>query len=201
MTVNRAIGEDLTEAVGQGEAGKRGTRADGGASDQATDIPRLLQLLLRAQIIEGDLTGAADSAARLARMPEQPDAMELLVDVALDTGAVQIARTAISEAEAGGAIQPSRAAYHKARIALETGDLLAARAILVLALDAAPGNAALRTLLAEAMVAAGTAADARAVLGHIGRPPVNPHPEDARDMKGMPTTPAAASSGSDPAQG
>lgn len=201
MTLDRAIGEDLTEAVGQDGAGEHGTRAAGSAPDQATDIPRLLQLLLRAQVLEGDLAGAMDSAARLARMPEQPDAMELLVNAALDTGAVQTARTAISEAEAGGAIQPSRAAYHKARIALETGDLLAARAILVLALDEAPGNAALRALLTEAMVAAGTAADARAVLGHIGRPPVNPHPADATNTTGMRTAHAGASSGSDPAQG
>lgn len=201
MTVDRAIGEILTEAVDQGDAGERRAWADGGASDQAMELPRLFQALLRAQLAEGDIPGAMDCAARMARLPDQPDAMELVVDAALDTGAVQIARTAVSEAEAAGAIQPSRAACLKARIALETGDLLAARAILVLALDAAPGNAALRTLLTEAMVAAGTAADARAVLGHIGRPPVNPHPEEARATTGLKTAPAAASSGTDPAKG
>ncbi|MBF9059878.1 tetratricopeptide repeat protein [Rhodobacterales bacterium HKCCSP123] len=158
-------------------------------------------MTLRTQVADGDLEGASETAARLSRMPDQSAALDLFLDAALDAGAVQTARTAISEAEAEGAIPSWRAAYHKARIAFETGDLLAARAILVLALDTTPGNPALRALLVETMVAAGTASDARAVLGHIGSPPVNPAPDAARAGGGMRTATAKAISGPEPSQG
>lgn len=201
MTRDRAIGEDLTQAAGQGSPRKGEGNGARDAQDEGPDVPRLLQLMLRAQIADGNLGAAGETAARLARMPNQPEALDLLLDAAIGTGAVQTARTAIVEAEDEGAIAPWRAAYHKARIAFETGDLLAARAILLPALDAAPGNAALRALLAEAMVAAGTAAEARAVLGHIGSPPVNPAPGRTSDSKGQKTASATAPPGTDPPQG
>jgi hypothetical protein len=48
-----------------------------------------------------------------------------------------------------------------------------------MAIEAHPDAAPLRTLLAEVMVASGTAADARAVLSTLGLAPVNPLPPDA----------------------
>jgi hypothetical protein len=180
MTHDKAIDKDLAEAVdlpfeyedmggGQAEA----DLPEGPRHDRAT----ALRQILRDQLTAGDTSGAAVSSEALARLPDQPEAVDLLFDAALEIGAIQTARCTVSEAEASGRLPPWRAAYFKARIALETGDLVAARAILVMAIDAAPENPALRALLAEAMVAAGTAADARAVLGHIGRPPVNPRPD------------------------
>jgi predicted Zn-dependent protease len=177
MTQDRALDDlyisfDLKDAEHRVRALAHAREALDGGPDQ----PRLLRLMLHAQIADGDATGASDTAARLARLPGEPEALDIFVDAALQVGAVQSARSALSETEAAGTLPPWRLAYQKARIALETGDLLAARAILVMAIDAAPDSTALRALLAEAMVAAGTASDARAVLGHIGRPPANPPP-------------------------
>jgi len=114
---------------------------------------------------------------------DAPETLERVIEAALEAGAVQLARSTLSEAETAGTLTPARSAYLKARIALETGDLLAARAILVIAIDRAPENPVLRALLAEVMVAAGTAADARVVLGHMGRAPVNPPPPAATNTK------------------
>ena len=201
MTGDRALGADLGGEVDRGLARKSDGGLERTMQEAAPHVLGLLQLTLRAQVADGDLAAAMETAARLSRMPDQPDALDLVLDAALDTGEFQTARTALSEAGAGGTIPSWRAAYHKARIAFQTGDLLAARAILVLALDATPGNAPLRALLVEAMVAAGTASDARAVLGHIGSPPVNPAPEEAGSMTDIRTAPAAASSGPDPTKG
>lgn len=201
MTRDRAIGEGCGMDTGAASArGRTGAQAQGGAQGGQPDLARSPLARLRAQVAEGDPGGTADSGA--APTPDPLEALDLIVEAALAAGAVQAARAAVAEAEAEGRLPPWRVACHKARIALATGDLLAARAILVLALDAAPGNAALRALLAEAMVAAGQAADARAVLGHIGSPPVNPPPEAARTPgRTGDTASALARSGPDPAQG
>ena len=144
----------------------------------APDHPSLLRLMLRALITEGQIDAATETAERMSRLPGQSDPLDLFTEAALETGSIKAARTVLSEAEAEGTLPPARSALLKARIALATGDLLAAQAILVLAIDTCPDNAALRALLAEVMVAAGTAADARVVLGHMGRAPVNPPPLD-----------------------
>ncbi|WP_284262169.1 tetratricopeptide repeat protein [Roseicyclus amphidinii] len=203
MTRDRAIGEGSGMDAGAASArGRERAQVQGGAQGGQPDLARSPLARLRAQVAEGDPGGTADSGAAPAPTPDHPEALDLIVEAALAAGAIQAARAAVAEAEAEGRLPPWRVACHKARIALATGDLLAARAILVLALDAAPGNAALRALLAEAMVAAGHAADARAVLGHIGSPPVNPPPEAARPPGTTGTTGSAvARSGPDPAQG
>jgi predicted Zn-dependent protease len=156
-------------------------RADSGYLDRSaqpgqkrpTGAPDLARVLLRAHLLRGDLPTAIASARRLsAALPDRPDAVDMLVEVALDHGRAQTARQVLAVAEAS--IPAAQAAHIKARIAMAEGDFPTAKAILVMAIERHPDHVALRTLLTEVMVAAGTAAEARAVLAHIGQPPVNP---------------------------
>ncbi len=110
---------------------------------------------------------------------------------ALNDGRIAAARSLVSDAEAvlgvheasgrsgtsGGAVSVlSRPdlALAKARIALATGDTVAAHAILVQAIETHPDAPALRALMTEAMLATGRATDIRPVLHHLGRKPTLP---------------------------
>ncbi|PWK58090.1 tetratricopeptide repeat protein [Roseicyclus mahoneyensis] len=153
-------------------------------SDTSDTRPDAGLLLARAQLLRGDLAAALTASRHLSQMlPGRPDPVELLVDVALEHGRVQLARCVVAQAEPTA--PAAQTALLKARIALSQGDFPAAKAILVTAVEAAPDVAALRALLAEVMVAAGTAADARAVLTHLGQPPVCP-PLDIPSEAGEP---------------
>ena len=136
----------------------------------------------------GDIAAALAAAKDLPAA--RPDPVDMLVDLALADDNAQLARHVLAETEA--TIPEAQAARIKARIAVSEGELAAAKAILVVAIERHPGQVALRTLLTEVMVAAGTAADARAVLTHIGRPPVNPPapgtPEAEPDITDTPDT-------------
>jgi len=122
------------------------------------------------QLQAGDVPAALDAARHLPDM--RPDAVDTLVDIALDVARVDLARGVLATTEA--TIPAAQAAHIKARIAVHEGELATAKAILVVAIERHPDEVVLRRLLTEVMVAAGTAADARAVLTHIGQPPVNP---------------------------
>lgn len=140
---------------------------------EATEAAGALQSALRAHLAQGALPQAQVIAARLAGPGRTGDALGLVVDAALEMGQVQQARLALAEGE--GRIPPQTAALLRARIARAQGDLAAARAILVAAIEAMPDDPVPRRVLAEVMVATGTAADARAVLAHLGaRPGANP---------------------------
>lgn len=108
-----------------------------------------------------------------------------LVD-ALRTDQISKARTLVANAEAilaahaatrdareaqGADVSRADVAAAKAKIAMATGDSIAARAILVQAIEQAPDVSALRTLMAEVMLASGRATDVRPVLHHLGREP------------------------------
>ena len=165
---------DAAERRGAGEHERAAERAAEGLQDHP-DAPALLRILIRARLSGGALEEAAAAAARLARLPGQSGALELLVELALEQRDLRLARRLVAEAEAGdGGLSAVLAARLKARIALADGDIGAARAIVVTAAERAPDHPALRALLTEVMVAAGTASDARAVLTHLGKPPVNP---------------------------
>jgi uncharacterized protein HemY len=142
----------------------------GGAMQRMTDA-----------LVAGDHATAMRTAEDLAARPGQTPAIVLLIDAALAAGAIGAARTALSEAESRAELPAWHLACLKARIAIHTGDLMAARAILVMALEQNPDHAALRALLTEAMVASGLASDARAVLGHVGKPPANPATDQEED--------------------
>jgi predicted Zn-dependent protease len=181
MTHQNAINDDVDEAADRPAGQRPGRtleRVRAGLA-RAPDRLDLLQLMLRAQVELGDRAGARETAARIAGQQGQPDSLETMIDAALATGAIQTARDMLSNAETDGALPAWRAGCLKARIALETGDHLAAKAILVMALERGPDHPALRTMLTEVMVAAGTASDARAVLHHAGRAPTVPEPPDA----------------------
>lgn len=102
--------------------------------------------------------------------------------VVADAEAVLVSQDRGSHAETIAAT-PSRAelAGAKAKIAMAVGDISAAHAILVTAIETHPDVAALKTLMAEVMLATGRATDIRSVLHHLGREPVSshaqPHPE------------------------
>jgi len=135
----------------------------------------MIHLLLRAHLMRGALEEARAAADLLEQLEGQVGSLGLLIEAALDLGRVQLARVALAEAEGRGRVAPGEAALIRARIAAESGDLPAARAILISAIEATPDLIAPRRALAEVMVAMGTAADARAVLAHLGgateRPP------------------------------
>lgn len=98
---------------------------------------------------------------------------------ALNDDRISDARTLVAKAEAVLAghdaasenVSRANVAAAKVRIALATGDDVAARAILVQAIEAAPKVAMLRALMTEVMMANGRASDVRPVLQHLGTTP------------------------------
>jgi thioredoxin-like negative regulator of GroEL len=151
--------------------------ADGTAARlrEQEDAPGPLRILVGAHLMRGELSDAMRAARHLSTaLPTHPDPVDLLIDIALEQGRAQLARQVLAAAEDEVGVSDVQAVHIKARIALSEGDFLAAKAVLVAAIERAPEQTPLRTLLTEVMVAAGTASDARAVLSHIGQPPVNP---------------------------
>lgn len=134
------------------------------------------RILIGAQLLRGEIDVALAAARQLAGQTGRQDGVDLLVEIALEQGRAQVARSVLAQTEA--TIPPAQAAQIKARIAVSEGDLEAAKAILVMAIETVGDAAPLRTLLAEVMVAAGTASDARAVLATLGLAPVNPPASD-----------------------
>lgn len=126
----------------------------------------VLKVVMRAHLARGALGRAKHAADLLAAHDGQANGLALLIDMVLAMGDAQLARRALAENAAQ--ILPDEDALIRARIAQAQGDLEAARAILVTAIEAMPDLAILRRALAEVMVATGTAADVRAVLAHLG---------------------------------
>lgn len=157
--------------AGHSACDERSLDADEQASHAAADpaTRAALQAALHGHIARGAIADARAAADRIAAHDGLPGGMALLVDVALAMGQVQIARIALAESDAG--MTPVEAALLRARIALAEGDPVAARAILIAAIEAVPDDPAPRRALAEVMVATGTAADARTVLAHLGATP------------------------------
>lgn len=99
---------------------------------------------------------------------------------ALEADQIAEARTMVANAEAvllahenatslgSESMTMAHLAAAKARIAIATGDGVAAHAILVRAIERDPHTSALRTLMSEVMLAQGRAADVRPVLKHLG---------------------------------
>lgn len=154
---------------------------DDTASARLPDTPDAHRLLLRAQMLRGDFAAALEAARHLAEQDGVSEPVELLLDIALEHGSIRLARTVLAETEAE--ITALQSAMLRARIAVSERDFPAAKAILVTAIEAEPDAPPLRTLLTEVMVAAGTAADARAVLSMLGLPPVNPPTPGADDAE------------------
>ncbi|WP_439139016.1 tetratricopeptide repeat protein [Roseicyclus sp.] len=153
---------------------EQGMRADGQAGPHcAAQTPEMLQIAMRAHLARGALAHARAAADRFAPHIGQASGLGPLVEAALEMGYVQLARLALADGDATA--PPEEAALIRARIAQAQGDLVAARAILIAAIEAMPDHPATRRALAEVMVATGTAADARAVLAHLGaRPGASP---------------------------
>jgi len=93
------------------------------------------------------------------------------IDAALAQGQHPLARQILAEGEAAATIPNSDAMMMRARIAQAQGDLIAARAILIHAVETHPDHSPARRALAEVMVAMGAAADVRAVLTHLAHSP------------------------------
>lgn len=137
--------------------------------------------LIRERFLGGDAASAVAAARQLASQTGRHDGIDMLLDLALEHGRGQLARTVLAEAEA--MLSAVQIAQIKARIVMTEGDLQAAKAILVMAIEAHPDSVSLRALLAETMVAGGTAADARAVLSNLGLAPVNPACADGASVE------------------
>lgn len=115
-----------------------------------------------------------------AKALAQDQSFETAMRTALHANKIGDARTLVANAEAvlmGHASAESPIAAHvtrvqlataKARIAMALGDGMAARAILVKAIETDPDAASLRALMTEVMLAEGRATDVRPVLKHLG---------------------------------
>ncbi|MEJ6395419.1 hypothetical protein V8J82_19315 [Gymnodinialimonas sp. 2305UL16-5] len=108
------------------------------------------------------------------------DQFQLNLARALERSEFALARSIVSEAEENAqgptpltSIRPVDLTIAKARIAIARNDEGAARAILVTAIERHPKDQALRTLLAEVMLASGQATNVRPVLRHIGNDPAS----------------------------
>jgi hypothetical protein len=129
--------------------------------------------LCRAHLLRGDLPAALAVAQQVAAAQGgRADPVDLVIEDALGLGQIGTARGVL--ALVAPLITAPHGAQIKARIALGEEDFAAAKAILVMAIEQSPDHPGLRALLAEVMVAAGSAAEVRAVLTHIAKPPVNP---------------------------
>ena len=82
-----------------------------------------------------------------------------------------------SSSEPTTALSKPHLAAAKTRIAMRANDPLAARAILVQAIERWPDALFLRTLMTEIMLASGRAKDVRSMLTHLGQP-TDTSPED-----------------------
>jgi thioredoxin-like negative regulator of GroEL len=160
------------------------------AADAGPDGHRVLghRVLVGALVQRGDLGAALALAQHGIGAETRLEAWGVLLDLALEQGRVDRARAILAEAEVEGAVPASIGAQIRARIALAAGDLEAAQAILVAAVEAEPAAGLSRTLLAEVMVAAGRASDVRAVLSVLGtsagETPATGQPEKAQAQGG-----------------
>ena len=157
-------------SLSQAEETRDQTLADLRASP---DNPELWLTLMRAQMALRDTPALAKTAEVVADLPRTPASLDLLIAYALDIGNLREARRLVSVAEADATLPDWSVARGKARIALAQGDLDAALAILVAAIEAEPDVPQLRTVLTEALIASGGAGHARDVQSHLGLPPVN----------------------------
>lgn len=144
------------------------------AVQTAPDDADLWLLLMRTARALGDGTAAMAAADRLSALPLTEARLDALVVHALSLGRIGDARTVIARAESLPDLPAWAIARAKAMAAHADGDLPAATAILVTAIEAAPHVPALRLLLTEVLMAGGSAGHTRDVLARLGLPPVNP---------------------------
>jgi predicted Zn-dependent protease len=122
-------------------------------------------------------------------MPILPDApaklddlaLERLVSAALSQDHLGEARSLIAQAMSDGAASAAMLALCRAKIAMTARDFDAARSILVVAIEETPDVTALRSQLAEVLVAGGQAATARATIAVLGAVPVIPASQETDD--------------------
>lgn len=147
--------------------------------------PEILLRLLHAELALRDKDAARASADALAQIdPISADALDAVATCYLLQEDYRAARTVVATAEEQGHLPKSAIARVKARIAGASGDLEAATAILVMAIEAEPDNPPLRTLLAEVLMAGGSASHARDVLMRLGQPPAHPSALRPKDQTG-----------------
>jgi hypothetical protein len=145
--------------------------------DQSPGDPHLLRLLLVMQLALRDIATAQETADRLVEAALTSASFEVLISARLADGRVAYARDLVARAVSEG-LEPAAIEAARARIALHQGDITAARAILVRGIERTPGSTGLKALMAEVLMADGSAAHAREVIGRLGLPPTAPGPED-----------------------
>jgi hypothetical protein len=147
--------------------------------DQSPDDPGLLRLLLLTQLALRDMETAQETADRLSQAALTVASLEALISARLAAERVACARDLVARAIVEG-LEPAAVEAARARIALHLGDMPAARAILVRGIERTPGATGLKALMAEVLMAGGSAAHARDIIGRLGLPPTAPGPEVAR---------------------
>lgn len=167
-----------TAALKTGDPGLARRAAETGLSRHPGDRG-LLRLLLLAQMSLEDGAAARHTEARLAQEKLDGDTFEVLIAAALADNRIGDARTLVARAMREERVAAPALALARARIALNEGDVEAAKAILIMAIEAHPDAPGLRPLMTETLIASGGAAYARDVLSRLGQAPVNPAPEDA----------------------
>jgi thioredoxin-like negative regulator of GroEL len=144
------------------------------------DNPDVLRTLLLAQLGLRDVAGARATADRLTETGWSAATLDAVISARLAAeGAVAAARDDVAAAVRAQTCPPWALEAARARIAIHVGDYSAARAILVRGIEREPEVSALRALMTEVLLADGSAAQARAVIAHLGQPPTAPGPEVA----------------------
>jgi uncharacterized protein HemY len=144
------------------------------------DPADILRALLSTQLGLRDLAGAQETADRLAATGWTAATLDAVVAARLAvSGGEHAARNDVAAAVRSGTCPDWALEIARARIAIHLADLAAARAILVRGIERDPQVPALRALMTEVLIADGSAAQARAVVSHLGQPPTAPGPEAA----------------------
>jgi hypothetical protein len=140
-----------------------------------------LRALVFAQLGLRDVEAAQETADRLAGTGWTATSLDAVIPARLARpGGEAAARDDVAAAVRAGTCPPWALEVARARIAIHLGDFAAARAILVRGIEREPDAPALRALMTEVLIADGSAAQARAVVAHLGRPATAPGPEAAR---------------------
>ncbi|AHM04673.1 hypothetical protein roselon_02338 [Roseibacterium elongatum DSM 19469] len=181
-------------AFDSGDAGLARKMAEAGLKRHPEDRA-LLRLLLRAQLRVQDKGAARSTEEKLAEDHLDSDTLSLLIDTALTDDRSGDARAIVARAMSEGQIGGADIAAARARIAFHDGDVEAAKAILVMAIEAHPEAPGLRPMLTETLMVSGGAAYARDVQKNLGKEPVNPAPQDAETTPPDDQTPETTAKG------
>lgn len=148
--------------------------ADAALARDPGDDSRMLARLRALSALDDRSAAARQAAEIVATGTVRPAALDPILAAVLAIDDLRTARNAIALAEGSGRVPRAALSRARAQLAIASGDLQAATAILVAAIEEDPQNTTLRAQLTEALLAGGNAGHARDVLARIGMRPADP---------------------------